>query len=186
MEDWRIVELYWKRSERAIEETATKYGSYCYAIAKNILGNAEDAQESVNDTYFGAWNSMPSHRPAILSSFLGKITRRISIKKWQEKYARKRGGGEVVFALDELSDCIPSKQNVEKEIELAELSKIINGFVMALPTTEMHVFICRYWYLDSISSICQQFSFSQSKVKSMLHRTRHKLLLHLEKEGVIL
>ena len=84
MEDSQIVELYWTRSERAIDETATKYGKYCYSIANNILANAEDARESVNDTYLGAWNSMPPHRPAVLSSFLGKITRRISIKKWQE------------------------------------------------------------------------------------------------------
>lgn len=184
MEDSRIVELYWQRSESAIEETAAKYGKYCYSIAYNILANAEDAKESINDTYLGAWNSMPSHRPSILSTFLGKITRRISIKKWQEKYAKKRGGGEIVLALDELSDCIPSEQSVEKEIEMAELSKIIDNFVMSLPMTEMRIFICRYWYLDPISAISQQFGFSQSKVKSMLHRTRHKLLLHLKKEGV--
>ncbi|MGE4354478.1 MAG: RNA polymerase sigma factor [Oscillospiraceae bacterium] len=184
MDDSRIVELYWTRSESAIDETAAKYGKYCYAIANNILANAEDAQESVNDTYLGAWNSMPTHRPAILSTFLGKITRRISIKKWQEKYAAKRGGGEIVLALEELCDCIPSEQGVEKELELAELSKIIDNFVMALPVTEMRVFICRYWYLDPISDICQQFGFSQSKVKSMLHRTRQKLLLHLEREGI--
>ena len=184
MEDSRIVELYWTRSESAIDETATKYGKYCYAIAYNILGNAQDADESVNDTYLGAWNSMPVHRPSILSVFLGKITRRISIKKWQKKHADKRGGGEIVLALDELADCIPSEQSVEKEMEIAELSKIIDNFVMALPITEMRVFICRYWYLDPIADICRQFGFSQSKVKSLLHRTRHKLLLHLEKEGV--
>lgn len=183
MEDSRIVELYWTRSESAIDETAAKFGNYCYAIANNILANAEDAQESVNDTYLGAWNSMPTHRPAILSSFLGKITRRISIKKWQEKHADKRGGGEIALALDELSDCIPSEQSVDKEIEMAELSKIIDDFVIALPVAEMRVFICRYWYLDSISNICRQFGYSQSKVKSILHRTRQKLLLHLEKEG---
>ncbi len=184
MEDSRIVELYWTRSESAIDETAAKYGKYCYSIANNILANTEDAQESVNDTYLGAWNSIPSHRPSILSSFLGKITRRISIKKWQELHADKRGGGEIVLALDELSDCVPSEQSVEQEIEVAELSKIIDDFVMTLPVTEMRVFICRYWYLDSISDICQHFGYSQSKVKSMLHRTRQKLLLHLKKEGV--
>jgi RNA polymerase sigma-70 factor (ECF subfamily) len=116
MEDSRIVDLYWIRSESAIDETETKYGKYCYAIANNILANTEDAQESVNDTYLGAWNSMPPHRPAILSSFLGKITRRISIKKWQEKHACKRGGGEIVLVLDELADCIPSEQSVDKEM----------------------------------------------------------------------
>ncbi len=98
MEDARIVDLYWARSETAIEETSAKYGKYCYTIAHNILSNAEDADESVNDTYLDAWNSMPPHRPAILSTFLGKITRRISIDKWRSRSAEKRGGGEIILA----------------------------------------------------------------------------------------
>jgi RNA polymerase sigma-70 factor (ECF subfamily) len=183
MEDSRIVELYWERSENATTETSSKYRNYCYSIAYNILANAEDADESVNDTYLGAWNSMPPHRPSILSTFLGKITRRISIKKWQERHAVKRGGGEIVLALDELADCIPSDNSVEREVETAELAKVIDAFTMSLPVTERRVFICRYWYLDSISAICQQFGFSQSKVKTMLHRTRSKLLSCLIKGG---
>lgn len=123
MEDSRIVELYWVRSEAAITETSKKYGKYCYAIAYNILSNAEDADESVNDTYFDAWNSMPPHRPSILSTFLGKITRRISIDKWRGRTADKRGGGEIVQALDELADCVPSGHSVEHEAEAAELKK---------------------------------------------------------------
>ena len=102
MEDARIVDLYWARSERAIEETAAKYGNYCYAIAFNILANAEDADESVNDTYLRAWNSMPPHRPTTLATFLGKITRRVSIDKWRGKAAEKRGGGEIELILAEL------------------------------------------------------------------------------------
>lgn len=108
MEDNRIVDLYWARSEDAITETSEKYGKYCYAIAYNILSNAEDADESVNDTYLDAWHNMPPHRPSILSTFLGKITRRISIDKWRGRTADKRGGGEIVLALDELADCVPS------------------------------------------------------------------------------
>lgn len=184
MEDNSIVDLFWSRSETAIHETSLKYGKYCYTIAYNILTNAEDADESVNDTYLDAWNSMPPHRPAILSTFLGKITRRISIDKWRTRSSEKRGGGEVVLALDELSDCVPSSTSVEQEVEMAELEKAIDSFVMALPITERRVFICRYWYLDSISSICQQFGFSQSKVKVMLHRIRKNLRKYLEREGI--
>ena len=184
MEDEHIVDLYWKRSENAITETASKYGKYCYSIAYNILSDHNDAEESVNDTYLGAWNSMPPHRPTILSTFLGKITRRIAIKKWQKEHATKRGGGEIVTALEELEDCIPAEHSVEREIETAEVGKVIDEFVMLLPLTERNIFICRYWYLDSISEICQQFGFSQSKVKSMLHRTRKKLQVCLEREGV--
>ena len=185
MEDTRIVNLYWARSENAIAETSAKYGSYCYSIAYNILANAEDADESVNDTYLDAWNSMPPHRPAILSTFLGKITRRVSIDKWRGRTAEKRGSGEIMLVLDELSDCVPSSQNVEHEIETAELAKVINDFVMSLPPMDRRVFICRYWYLDPISVISQQFSFSESKVKMMLHRQRRSLLSHLEREAFL-
>lgn len=183
MEDARIVDLYWARSENAISETSAKYGKYCYAIAYNVLANHEDADESVNDTYLDAWNNMPPHRPSILSTFLGKITRRISIDKWRGRTAEKRGGGEIVLALDELSDCVPSRHNVEHEVEAAELAKVIDDFVMSLPPMERRVFICRYWYLDPISAISQQFGFSESKVKMMLHRQRQKLLSHLEREA---
>ena len=183
MEDARIVELYWARSEKAIAETSEKYGKYCYAIAYNVLANHEDADESVNDTYLDAWNNMPPHRPAILSTFLGKITRRISIDKWRGRTAEKRGGGEIVLALDELSDCVPSSHNVEQEIEAAELAKVIDNFVMSLPLMDRRVFICRYWYLDPISAISQQFGFSESKVKTMLYRQRQRLLSRLEREA---
>lgn len=113
MEDDSIVNLYWVRSENAISETSKKYGNYCYSIAYGILGNIEDADESVNDTYLDAWNSIPPHHPSILSTFLGKITRRISIDKWRGRTAKKRGGSEIVLVLDELSDCIPSNGLVE-------------------------------------------------------------------------
>lgn len=185
MEDARIVDLYWARSENAIAETSAKYGKYCYAIAYNVLANHEDADESVNDTYLDAWNNMPPHRPSILSTFLGKITRRISIDKWRGRTAEKRGGGEIVLALDELSDCVPSDHNVEHEVEAAELEKVIDDFVMSLPPMDRRVFICRYWYLDPISAISQQFGFSESKVKMMLHRQRQKLLSHLESEAFL-
>ena len=185
MEDDSIVNLYWARSENAISETSKKYGNYCYSIAYNILGNVEDADESVNDTYLNAWNNIPPHRPSILSTFLGKITRRISIDKWRGRTAEKRGGGEIVLVLDELSDCIPSNQSVEHEVEVAELSQLIDNFVMSLPPMERRVFICRYWYLDPIADIAQKFGFSQSKVKMMLHRQRKNLLNRLEREALL-
>lgn len=183
MDDQIIVDLYFQRSEKAITETAVKYGNYCYSIAFNILNNNEDAEESVNDTYNDAWNSIPPHRPSILATFLGKITRRIAIDRWREHNAAKRGGGEIPLILDELQDCIANVTSVEEEYEKLHLSDVINAFVKSLPETEQKVFLCRYWYVDSISSISKQFSFSESKVKSMLFRTREKLRLVLIKEG---
>ncbi len=183
MDDNNIVDLYWQRMEQAISETAKKYGKYCYSIAYNILGSREDAEESVNDTYSDAWNSIPPHRPSVLSTFLGKITRRRAIDKYRKHTARKRGGGEIPLVLDELKDCIADKGSMEQWYEKKRLSEVINAFVIALPEIEQKVFLCRYWYMDPISSICKQFGFSESKVKSMLYRTREKLRIVLEKSS---
>lgn len=185
MEDAHIVDLYWARSETAVAETAKKYGTYCYSIAHAILTNAEDAEESVNDTWLDAWNSMPPHRPAILATFLGKITRRIAIDRWRARSAEKRGGGELALALSELTDCIPSGKTVEQEVADAELEAAINRFVLSLPLTRRRVFLCRYWYLDSIAAIAKQFGLSQSSVKVLLHRTRKALRTYLEREGTL-
>ncbi len=183
MEDHQIVDLYWQRNENAIAETAAKYGNYLYRISNQILQNAEDAEECVNDTYNDAWQSMPPHRPSILSTFLGKITRRISIDLWRKHSAEKRGGGVIPLALDELEECVSGTGDVEGEVERLELQKKLNGFLLALPQTERVVFMRRYWYMDSVSSIAKRFACSESKVKSMLYRTRKKLRAMLEKEG---
>ena len=185
MEDSRIVELYWARDEEAIRATASKYGSYCRTIADNILHSREDAEESVNDTYLGAWNAMPPHRPEILRTFLGRITRCTALKKWRDGHRDKRGGDEVALALEELSECVPSGHSVEDSVIAGELSERIDRFLGTLAPVERQVFLCRYWYLDSISKIGGDFGFSDSKVKSMLHRTRAKLRVCLEKEGVL-
>ena len=185
LDDHRIVELYWERSEEALRETASKYAGYCYAIANNILGSREDSEEAVNDTYLDAWNSMPPHRPTILSTFLGKITRRISIDKLRAKNAEKRGGGEVALALEELEECLSDSGTLDRELQLQILADAINDFLKSLSDAERRVFLCRYWYVDSVEDISRQFGFSQSKVKSMLHRTREKLKKHLKKEDIL-
>ena len=186
MEDKAIVDLYWERDENAISETAEKYGRYCYAIAFNILSDDEDAKESVNDAYLHAWNSMPPHRPTILSTFIGKVTRYVSLKKWREKHAQKRGGGNVDLAYEELSECIPAQAGIDDEFENQELARVIDRFLDDLPALEQKVFVCRYWYFDSVSAISGQFGFSESKAKSMLHRIRKKLRIRLSEEGVII
>ena len=183
MEDSRIVDLYWQRNECAISETEAKYGKYLYRISYQILLNAEDAEECVNDTYNDAWQSMPPHRPSILSTFLGKITRRISIDLWRKHRAEKRGGGEMALALDELEECVSGTGDVEAEAERLDLQRKLNAFLLALPQMDRQVFMCRYWYMDSVSDIAVQFACSESKVKSMLYRTRKRLRTMLEKEG---
>lgn len=184
MEDRRIVDLYWQRDETAIAETENKYGRFCFSIANNILRNREDAKECVNDTWLGAWNAMPPHRPEILSTFLGKITRRLSLRKWRARTAEKRGGGSMELSIEELEECVPSGQRIDEGLETAELAEIISTFLEALPPEERRVFMRRYWYFDSIRDISRRFGFGESKVKMMLKRTRDKLLICLQKEEI--
>ena len=146
MNDTEIVDLYWKREERAVEETEKKYGGYCYSIAYNILSNHEDSEESVNDTYIEAWNAMPPHRPLILSSFLGKITRRVAIDKWRSDHAQKRGGGETLCVLEELEECLFYENSAEQHLEKQMLSQAINEFLGTLSQTERKIFVRRYFY----------------------------------------
>lgn len=183
MDDKSIVDLYFGRDQEAITQTDKKYGHYCYRIAYNILTNREDAEESVSDTYVAAWRAIPPRRPSVLSTFLGKITRHIAIDRWRERNASKRGGGEVPLALEELQDCVAGMQNVEMDYERKEIIKAYVKFLDALPVTERRVFLCRYWYVDSVEAIADKFGFSQSKVKTMLHRTRSKLRKQLAEEG---
>ncbi len=183
MEDQKIIDLYWQRSEQAIVETDTKYGGYCYSIAYNILTNREDSEESVSDTYMAAWQSMPPKRPGILPAFLGKITRHLSIDRWRRKTADKRGGSEVSLALEELEGCVSGMESVEDRLQRKELTVLINRFLDSLPETERNVFLCRYWYADSVQDVADTFGFSVAKVNSMLYRTRQKLRRQLQKEG---
>lgn len=183
MEDRKIIDLYQSREERAISETDRKYGPYCYKIAYNILENKEDSEESVYDTYLDAWNAIPPHRPAMLASFLGKITRRISIDRWRHRTAIKRGGNEIDLALDELDWCVSDSRSLEDEMDRKELVRVINHFLSSLSVVDRRIFMQRYWAMASIKDIATTYGFSQSKVTSILHRTRKKLRLILEKEG---
>ena len=185
MDDQKIIDLYWSRSETAITETDQKYGKYCYSIAYNILTNNEDAEESVNDTYMAAWKTMPPKRPSILATFLGKITRHLSIDRWRSRNRYKRGGGEIVLALEELEECVTDSQTIEAAYERKQLALVLNRFLESLPETERRIFLCRYWYLDSISDIASYYGFSDSKVTSMLYCTRKKLWTVLEKEDLL-
>lgn len=186
MEDGEIVALYWERSEAAISETLEKYGRYCNQIAYNILRNAQDAEECVSETCLRAWNAMPPQRPCRLSSFLGKITRNLSLNRYERYAAQKRGSGQGELVLSELEECIPSGATVEEASEEMALTQALNSFLAALPKLNRTVFVRRYWYLCSIQEIAAQYGMKESKVTSMLFRARNRLRLHLEKEGIVL
>ena len=183
MEDERIVALYWERSEDAIRQTQSKYDNYCMGIAGRILSNHEDARECVNDTYLAVWDAIPPQRPAGLSTFLGKLTRRISIDRWRALTADKRGGSAVTVALEELEACIPGGTDPVKEVEAKELARAISGFLRTLPYIQRKVFLMRYFEMADLTQIQEEFQISNSKAKSMLHRTRKKLKTYLQEEG---
>ena len=170
---------------RDYKKTAERYGNYCAAVARNILADDRDAEECVNDTWLAAWNSMPVNRPARLAPYLGKITRNLALDRWAERRALKRGGGAVTLALEELDECIPAGGGVEEEILRRELADAVRRFVHALGQTERNVFLLRYWYVCPVAEIAGRFGFSESKVKSMLLRTRKKLRAFLEKEALV-
>ncbi len=183
MEDSRIVELYWRKDSQAIAASEEKYGSYCRAIAENILHNKEDAEECVNDTWLHAWNAIPPQRPQSLKLFLAKITRNLSFNRWNEQTAEKRGGQEAVLVLDELAECLQSETAVEDEVIFRELRVCIRNFVRELPEREGNVFARRYFFLDSVSSIAERYGMTENYVMVMLNRTRKKLKKRLSKEG---
>ena len=184
MDDNMIIDLFWARSESAISETSSKYGGYCTKIAMNILQNHEDSDECVNDTYLKTWDSIPPQQPTKFSAFLGRITRNLSLNKYKARNAQKRRGTEVELLLSELIDCIPSGDSAEAEYEAGQTASIIDGFLDTLGVESRILFVRRYWYVDSITSIAERFDLSESKVKSSLFRTRNRLREYLEKEGV--
>lgn len=181
MEDKRIVDLYWKRSEAAIYETDQKYHGYCFSIANHILFNKEDSDECVNDTYVAAWNSMPPDKPNNLKTFLGKLTRNISLHRWEYYHADKRGGSEVALALDELENIL--KNDAVDVVDKVTLQQVLNQFLKQLKPESRKFFVRRYWYMDSIEEIAKMYGVSLSKVKMSLLRARNQLKDILEQEG---
>lgn len=183
MDDERIVSLYWERDEAAIRETEVKYDRYLTKIAYNILNNTEDSRESVNDTYLAAWDSMPPHRPSVLSAYLAKLTRRISIDRFRYRTRDKRMESEYAVSLSELGDCVSGGNTTEEIVNVKLLADSIGIFLRLQSEEARTAFIGRYYYLDPLKEVAAYCGISESKCKSLLHRTRLGLKAYLEKEG---
>ena len=183
MEDARIVQLYWERNEQAISATADKYGAYCASIARNILGDPEDVEECVSDTYLRAWNAIPPHRPQILPAFLGRITRNLALNRYRHSRADKRGGGRLPAVLEELS-FVTGGEDAEQALDRWEVVDAVNSFLAGLPARKRTIFLCRYWYLDSIAEIGARFGMTEGSVSVTLSRLRRKLRDHLLERGI--
>lgn len=185
MEDEQIITLYWARNEAAIAETASKYGGLFFRIASNILSSREDSEECVNDTYLGLWNAIPEAKPSPFSVFAGCITRNLALKRYEYRSAAKRNP-QAVCSLEELHDCVSGQESVEDAAENRRIEQLISTFLWQQREELRSVFLRRYWYFDSIDAICRETGYRPGKVKSMLYRTRQRLRLYLEREGVSL
>lgn len=185
MEDGQILKLYDQRDEAAIRETERKYGKYLTKIAYGILANAEDSRESVSDAYLGAWNSIPPHRPGVLSAYLAKLTRRCAIDIFRRRHREKRRESEYALSLDELADCVSGGDSPEETVALSELTQAIEAYLRSLDPEARIAFIARYFFLDSVREIAACRRMSESKVKSLLFRTRKGLRDYLTEEGLI-
>lgn len=182
MDDANIISLYFQRSETALAETEKKYCSYCRKIADNILNNREDSEECLNDTWLKAWKSIPPTKPLNLKTFLGAITRNIALGIWRSRNSEKRKSDRLKVCLDELAECLPAAQDSICD-DLA-VKDAIERFLRELSPEPREMFIRRYWYVMSVEEIARALARSQGSVKMSLMRTREKLRLFLEKEGI--
>lgn len=186
MEDSMIVELYLRRDEAAVRETAGKYGSKLRSLAWGILRDREAAEECENDTYMEAWNRIPPHEPRnYLYPFLARIARHISLNRCRDRERLKRSA-YICELSAEMEQCIPSPDDLECRMDSLALADAINGYLRTMDEERRNIFLRRYWYLDSVADIAKRFGFTQSKVKTALFRCRNQLREYLEKEGYIL
>ena len=182
MNDQAIVSMFWGRNEDAISESKKQYEDYCLYIANNVLHDRQDAEECLNDALLAVWNSIPPHTPDNLKTYIGKLIHEIAIDRWRKNNRKKRIRSELVQSLDEIEEIV-SGQDFDEKIEEAELSREISRYLYSISETKRNVFIRRYWYYDSIETICERYGFGKSKVLVMLKRTRDDLAQHLKKEG---
>lgn len=179
MEDEKIISLYFSRDQSAVEQTKIKYGGMCYSVAHAILRSREDSEECVNDTYLAAWNAIPPNKPQNLGCFLAKIARNLSLKRYQYNHVKKRNR-DVTVSLTELGEVLPGDGDIADEAELRELGGHISVFLRSLGVQERTAFVRRYWFFDGVRDIARSLNCTQSKVKSMLMRTRKKLANYLK------
>ena len=185
MQDSEIINLYFDRDENAIKETDAKYGAYCNKIAFNILSDTHDAEECVNDSYFGTWNAIPPAKPNPLLAFVCKIVRNISLKRYEQNTAAKRNSYYDV-TMEELEDCIASSMTIEDEIAEQELTKIIESFLDSLSQENRVIFLRRYWFSDTYADIAKKVGLTEKNVSVRLTRLRKELREYLLEREVLL
>ena len=182
-DDEKIVELYWERDEKAIEETDIKYNKYLFSIAYNVLHDRLGSEECLNDTYLGAWNAIPPSRPKVLKAFLTTITRRIAIKRYHRNLKQNVIPSEMTISLSELEDFVAGDGDVGADFDAERLGHVISDFVRSLSTRRQFIFMSRYYVADPIDTIASDLSLSRSMVNKELAAIRSALREKLESEG---
>ena len=182
MDDSKIIELFFARNEDAIKHTDDTYGRRLFHLADNIVHNDQDAEESVNDTYMKAWDTIPPQRPEHFFAYIAKICRNFALKRIDWQKAKKRNA-EVVTLTQEMENCIPDTYR-DMEADERELGRILDAFLRTLTPENQMVFLRRYWYVDTIAEIADRYGISESAVQMRLNRTRSKLAMYLAKEGI--
>lgn len=183
MEDHAIVALFHDRDEAAIQETAQKYGRYLTTIASRILPDPEDSRESVNDVYLKAWELIPPATPPRLGVFLGRIARQIAIDRWRQLHSQKRGGGEYALTLSELEECLTKGDDAAQTVDARLLAEAIGAYLRTLPAETRAIFVCRYYHLTPVRELAERFHCGESRITTLLLRTRQGLSAYLIKEG---
>lgn len=181
--DNEIIELYWSRDERAIKETDNKYGRYLFSVSYNIVQDNLDCEECLNDTYLGAWNSMPPARPNVLKAFLTVIIRRISVNKYNSRSKKRAVPTEMTVPIDELDTFLTDGSDIYKILDSEKLGRVLNSFVGSLSDRRRFIFISRYYFAESIEAISKEIGKSKSTVNKELASIRNELLSALEREG---
>ncbi len=180
MNDSEIVWLFQQRTESCIAETHKKYGRLCRKLAYNILNNSEDAEECVQDTYLGAWNTIPPEVPKSLKNYLCLVVRNLSLKKFHHNSAQKRNSFYDV-ALEELETILTTNETPEDDLIIKEYQANLNNFLAELDKENRSIFLLRYWYCQSVTEIAKQFHCSENAISSRLKRTRKKLKTFMDK-----
>lgn len=184
LSDGEIIDLYFKRDELAISATGNKYGRYLFTIGNNILNDRLDCEECLNDTYFSTWNKIPPNRPTYLQMFLSKIMRDVSISRYRKNRSKKHIPSELTVSMEELGDCIVSEADVEEDLAIRELARLLNGFLKSITKRQRFIFVCRYYYCDSVKAIASMLEVSSKTVYREIEKIRLDLRDALSKEDI--
>ncbi len=185
LSDEQIIDLYFAREERAIEETDKKYCQYLHMIAYNILANEQDTEECLQDTYIKTWNSIPPARPSVFRAFLAKITRNLSLDRYERDNRQKRVPESMCVPLEEVGDFLPDQSDIAREMQAEQIGKVITRYLDATTDRRLYIFVSRYFFALTLPQIAKRLSCSQSLISKELYEIKRELRILLEEEGIV-